>query len=201
MSAAPVVFGFSAWIKLNKRTAKKRMTREWEIDRYSFYGGDKNPVARRAYRVRVLSGMLSNFRVGDLIKNCTGLNARITAIEPLYIPVGAGKGKARRKGQVLTETLIKTPVGTCFLFHCDVGPPVTQGQAEELRERVLKLETERGDPCGYGRWCSHEVLTIHSDGTYTVDQDALDALEAADGAPNTRHPLFSSSERFIHSAG
>ena len=201
MSAAPVVFGHPAWIQLNKRIAKKWMTRWWESDRDLYHGGDKNPVARRAYRVRVLSGVLSEFRVGDLIKNCSGLNARITAIEPLYLPVGAGKGKARRKGQVLIEMFIRTPGRTCYLFHCDVGPPVTQEQAEDLRERILGLELERGDPHGYGRWYSPEALTIHSDGTYTLDQDALHALEAASGVPNSRHPLFSSSERFIRSAG
>ena len=154
MSRAPTIFGFPLWRGLKRRVGKKHLPKD------------------RDFRRRVLV-QWRNARIGDLYSDCSGLNRRLAAVEPIYRVVN------RRGGEVLIDLEFAAEDGSsCSFFHCGVGPPLTYEEAERYRSELVEQERTKGDPQGFARRYSPEVMTIHPDGTFTVDWDALARLEA-----------------------
>lgn len=67
---------------------------------------------------------------------------------------------------------------SCSFFHCGVEPPLNYEQAERYRSDLVEKERAKGDPDGFALRYSPEVMTIHPDGTFTIDQEMLVQLQA-----------------------
>jgi hypothetical protein len=151
--SAPKVFGFPVWVGLKKRIGKKLLRKD------------------RDFRRRLLKEM-AGLAVGDLVQDCSGLNRRIACVTPVYQSVGRGK--------VLIDLDFEMTDGSsCSFYHCGVGLPLSYEEAERYRAELVASEQTRGDPDGLARRYSMQVMLIHPDGTFTVDQRALAELERA----------------------
>jgi hypothetical protein len=161
MSRAPTVFGVPLWRGVRWRIGKKYLPKD------------------RDFRRRVLV-QWRDARLGDLYSDCSGLNRRLAAVEPEYRIVN------RRGGKVLMDLEFTAEDGSsCSFYHCGVGPPLTYEQAERFRSELVEEERAKGDPEGFAQQYSPEVMTIHPDGTFTIDRDALARLEARHAPPES----------------
>jgi hypothetical protein len=156
MSRGPLIFGYPAWTGLKQRVGKTHLSRDF------------------GFRHCVLV-VWRDGKVGDLYRDCSGLNRRLAAVVPEYAPVGKGKGQVLWDLELLAED-----GSTCSFKHCGVEPPLSYEQAERYRASLVRRELARGDPDGLAiRW-SPEVMTIHPDGTFTIDFAALDERQRRD---------------------
>ena len=140
----PKILGFPIYKNLKKRIGEKHSKSYWK--KYS----------------KEIYTKFNNYKQGDILQTCSGLNEKIIEIEPIYYPVG--------NGFILIDFDIKFSRTFCSFRNCGVWHPLSKEGAEEYRNNVLK-ECEVDDrwnfSIGYGR----EVMIIHEDGTFSVNED------------------------------
>lgn len=85
--------------KLNKRKAKKFINNLYSV-----------------HKIKRFSRWLkfANYKVGDLVNDCSGLNSKITEIKGVY--------KRVAKGYVLMDVDLVTTNVSCSLRHCGIEP-------------------------------------------------------------------------------
>lgn len=144
---APKAFGYPLWYgKIKKRIAKKKINKY----RKQFYMGKLYTPFMR------LCGF-SNYGPGSLINDCSGLNIEIKTVDPEY--------RFTKKGAWLSDFDIQgTPHGSCSFFHCGVDHPITQEQAEKVRQEMVKVWT--GSEWKFSENYSEDNMKILPDGTY-----------------------------------
>lgn len=133
----PCPFGFPAWIGVKRRLAKKIIC--GMLPRYILFHG---------------------WRVGALVRTCTGLNAVILDVEPVYIYT--------RRGKVLYDLQFSTTAGGCSLRHCGVDLPLTYEEAVAERDRIIRAWRDNDV---YGFAAKYAGYTINPDGTFDDKAD------------------------------
>jgi len=129
----PRPFGFPAWKDIPRRIAKKHIEREMFKRFVEFCGKDK----------------------GDLVRTCTGLNARVLSVEPIYFYL--------RRGKILIDLEFNTSSGFCSMFNCGVSLPITYEQAIAYRDHTVQ-NWYGNDVWGFAERYSN--MRIQSDGTF-----------------------------------
>ena len=101
----------------------------------------------------------SNYKVGDMVNDCTGFNVVITELFPSYRPVG-------RHGKVLSDVTIYSANNSASLLHCGIEPPKSYEELKaQLAERT-KYEEATGDKWGFLKM--YQEGALNPDGTFTV---------------------------------
>lgn len=138
---APKVMGVPLW----KGSIKKRVAKKYV----------KLALGERNMRQRLQE--MKNYKVGDLISECSGLNSRIKEIDPQYWHL--------RAGVFLHDIDFLTDKTSCSFYHCGVGPPKT---AQECRDYIKELIAEcekNGDEWGFVP--RYSKIVVNDDGTHT----------------------------------
>ena len=134
----PRPFGYPAWVGVKRRRAKKVLN-------------------ARGRELLARFHAASQWRVGDLVRTCDGLNSRVRAVTPDY--------REYRRGRVLVDLDIVTDRNRCSFYHCGVGAPLTYAAAVAYRDALVQRSRALGDPWGFAQ--RYAAMTIHPDGTYT----------------------------------
>jgi hypothetical protein len=131
-----LIFGHSFYSHMKRRLAKKKLSGGWGWRKMQKF---------------------ANFKVGDLIRTCNGLNEVVLEAEPNY--------KHTSKGFVLSDVDLVTTHGCCSLYHC-CDLPISHEEAVQYREDILKRYAEH-DPWGFVERYAHDNMIINLDGTYS----------------------------------
>lgn len=134
-----------------------------------WFGRIKNRVAKKhlpgkIWRDKKFLAMVSDLKEGDLIRDCSSFNVKITKINPLYRQVG--------KGWVIYDIDITNDKGgSCSFSHCGVEPAWTRKDILAYWEEALKYWREQGDPWHFVK--RYEFTTVDDNGVATVDYKGL----------------------------
>lgn len=138
MVASPRVFGHPLWVGVKRRVAKKHINRHG-----------------RNMLQRLLKLAETSSSGNNLVYACTGLNCKVTRVEPSYRRVG--------NGRVLWDLDFETDKGGCSLYHCGVDAPISYEEALAHRDRVVQRWTGN-DYYGFAE--RYSKITINPDGTF-----------------------------------
>ena len=138
------LFGFPLYYNLKRRVAKKHLKLWW---------GSHFSEMKGFY---IWCKSLSTIGIGDLINECSGLNSRITKLEPSYSRVG--------NGYILVDVNIITDSTSCSAKHCGVDVQCSYEHAIEYRQHVVDDQS---------KWARMRIryskMEILADGTYKED--------------------------------
>jgi len=135
---SPKAFGIPLWNKRIKKRIGKKIINQ----------------IRKGLFSRFLK--FKDYKIGDLICDCSGLNIKIVDIIPEYICL--------KNNQILYDIEFKNEHGGfCSFLHCGVSYPITYEQAEKYREWILSNPEMRKM---FYKAYSKENMEINLDGTY-----------------------------------
>ena len=148
--SVPVLFGCPLYKNMKRRVANKYIKHFWR-------GRSLNSDYWSEWSKRI-----GHLKVGDLFRDCSGANVRITYTEPRYRGIG--------NGQILVEIDIGTHLGgSCGLFSCGPDVAITQAEAESYRREILNRPDAKN--WNWDISYSPEVMTINEDGTTTINHE------------------------------
>jgi hypothetical protein len=136
----PKPFGFRIWKGIRRRLAKKMINR---------YGRDMWA------RLHEFGG----FRPGDLIRTCSGFNARAEEVFPVYAYT--------KRGYALIDLDFEGMYCGCSMFGCGASPPATYEELVKYKEDSIRMYESRGDEWGIAERMKR--TTINPDGTVKVE--------------------------------
>lgn len=142
----PTLFGFPLWYgKIKNRVAKKYLIHNLRIKDYI------NPV--------------SQLKVGDFVRNCSGFNIKIAKLTPEYFRVG--------KGFVLYDVeIINSNGGCCSFINCSIEPALPRDKIIERYEKMLEYWKANVDEWNFVK--RYNCTTVDENGVATVDWLAYD---------------------------
>lgn len=140
----PAVMGCPLWVGVKPRVAKKYLAPLWRSH---------------------LCASMAQTGVGDLVRDCSGFNVRVSKVEPVYRR--AGSGTVLHDIEITNEN-----GGLCSFLHCGVEAAVSREATIAYWEQMVAYWTSVGDPWRFAQ--RYEFTTVDADGVATVDYIAME---------------------------